>query len=86
MEIQIDPHTLERALERGATLAEIRQVVELGVLEDARAGRFARSLVFAFDHQRNGRYYAQKRVKVVFLVEGEHIVTVTVLVYYGKWE
>ncbi len=86
MEIQIDPHTLKRALERGATFAEIEQVVESGVPDDAQGDRFSRSRVFPFDSERNGRYYAEKRVKVIYVFEPDRIVTVTVLVYYGKWE
>jgi len=44
------------------------------------------------DHQvgnntvRLGKYYEQKRVEVIYTVEGETIVTVTVYVFYGRWE
>jgi len=86
MQIDIDPHTLERALERGATFAEIAQVVESGAPAEARGDRVARSLVFPFDGERNGRHYAEKRVKVIYVVEAQRVVTVTVLVYYGKWD
>ena len=54
MEIRIDPHTLERAEERGTT--------------------------------RQGEYYEQKRVEVFYITEGDAIITVTVYVFYGKWE
>ena len=34
----------------------------------------------------DGRYYDQKKVEVFYTIEGDVIVTVTVYVFYGKWE
>jgi hypothetical protein len=86
MDFQIDPHTVERAANRGATLAEVEEVVASGVFESARGGRFARWKVFPFGKERNGRYYPEKRVKVIYVIDNGQIVTVTVFVYYGRWE
>ena len=84
--IQIDPHTLERAEERGTNEAEIKQVIEAGADIPAKHGRRARAKVYEFKNRWAGRHYEQKRVEVVFVEEGSTITTVTVYVFYGKWE
>lgn len=86
MEISIEPHTLLRAEERGASLAEIREVVESGHEEPARDGRLARAKVYLFEAERNGRYYPEKRIRVIYVAEEDRVATVTVHVYYGKWD
>jgi len=42
-------------------------------------------MVFALERLWVGRYYAQKKVKVVYMIEGDEIVVITVLAYYGRW-
>lgn len=84
--VQIDPHTLERAAERGTDEAEIRDVLATGFLVPARYGRIGKTKVYAFGRERGGRIYPQKRVEVYYLQEAERIVTVTVYVFYGRWE
>jgi len=86
MEIQIDPHTLERAEERGTNKQEIKDVINNGFSIPAKAGRLGRAKVYDFKQQRHGKYYEQKRVEVIYALEEETIVTVTVYVFYGKWE
>lgn len=86
MEIQIAPHTLKRAEERGTDQEEIRDVIESGETILARHGRLGRAKVYSFEQERQGRYYAQKRVEVIYTIEDDTVVTVTVYVFYGKWE
>jgi hypothetical protein len=86
MDIQIDPHTLERAAERGASSEEIIDVITSGQPIPAKRGRSGKSKVFDFSHTRLGRYYEQKKIEVFFAIEGDAIVTATVYVFYGKWE
>lgn len=52
----------------------------------AKGGRLAKAKVYPFRQLRLGKYYEHKRVEVIYTVEGETIVTVTVYVFYGKWE
>jgi len=85
MEIQIDPHTLERTLERGASETEIEDVIRSGSPVPAKHGRSAKAKVYDYRQERHGKYYEQKRVEVVYVVEWGMIVTVTVYVFYGKW-
>ncbi len=86
MEIVIDPHTMERAEERGTNEAEIKDVVQSGLSIPAKYGRIGKAKVYDFKQNRHNKYYEQKRVEVFYLIEGDKIVTVTVYVFYGKWE
>lgn len=86
MEIQIDPHTLERAQERGASEEEIKDVIRTGFDIAAKYGRTGRAKVYQFKQERHGKYYEQKRIEVFYIIEEDLIVTVTAYVFYGKWE
>ncbi len=86
MRIQIDPHTLERAEERGTDEQEIIDVILHGFPIPARAGRKGKAKIYDFNRERHSRFYSQKRVEVIYVTEADRIVTVTVYVFYGKWE
>jgi hypothetical protein len=84
--IQIDPHTIERAAQRGASEEEIRDVIQTGFLVPAKYGRMAKAKVYSYEQIRHGKHYEQKRIEVVYTGENDTIVTITVYVFYGKWE
>ncbi len=86
MLIQIDPHTLERAQERGVTEAEIKDVIDTGVPIAAKYGRLGKGKVYDFKQERHNKYYEQKRVEVYYIEQDDIIVTVTVYVFFGRWE
>lgn len=86
MEIFIDPHTLERAEERGTNENEIRDVIQTGFAIPARYGRIGKAKIYDFKQKRLNKYYEQKRVEVFYTIEENKLVTVTVYVFYGKWE
>lgn len=86
MRIQIDPHTLKRAEERGASEEEIRDVIDTGFAIPAEYGRVAKAKVYEFEKKRQGKYYEQKRVEVIYAIERNFVITVTVYVFYGKWQ
>jgi hypothetical protein len=86
MQIRIDPHTSERAAERGASEWEIEQVINTGLPIPAKYGRLAKAKVYDFRQVRNGKSYEQKRIEVVYMMERDVAITVTVYVFYGKWE
>ena len=86
MRIQIDPHTLERSEERGATEEEIKDVIETGLTISTKYGRKGKGKVYEFNEKRHGIHYEQKRVEVLYTIEEDLIVTVTAYVFYGKWE
>lgn len=86
MEIQIEPHTLERAEERGTNEEEIKDVIQTGFAIPAKYGRIGKAKIYDFKQKRLDKYYNQKRVEVFYTIEGNKITTVTVYVFYGKWE
>ena len=86
MDIQIDPHTLERAVERGSSEEEIKDVINTGMPILAKRGRLGKAKVYNFQKTRRNRYYEHKRVEVVYIIENAVAITVTVYVFYGKWE
>ena len=86
MQIRIDPHTLERAQERGATAQEIEDVIRNGHDVPAKYGRKAREIVFSYQAERQGRHYQHKKIQVVFVQDDAVVTTVTVYVFYGYWE
>jgi len=86
MQILIDPHTLERAKERGTNEEEIKDVINSGFSIPAKYGRKGKAKIYDFKSRRHTKYYDQKRVEVFYTVEEELIATVTVYVFYGKWE
>jgi len=84
--ILIDSHTLERAEERGASESEIKDVINTGFPIPAKYNRLGRAKIYPFQDQRQGKFYEQKRVEVFFITEKDFVITVTVYVFYGKWE
>ena len=84
MKIQIEPHTLERAIEHGTNEQEIKEVIETGFEIPAKHGRIGRAKVYEFNQERHGKYFEQKRVELYYVVEENLTVTVTVYVFYGK--
>lgn len=86
MKIQIDPHTLERAIERGASKDEIKDVLVSGFDIPAKRDRKGKAKVYQYDQKRLNTFFEQKRIEVIYTIEGDRIVTVTVYVFYGNWE
>ena len=86
MNIQIEPHTLQRAEERGTNIEEIHIVLEHGTEIPARGNRKAKAKVFSFKKERLGKYYEEKRVEVIYVEEENTVITVTVYVFYGEWK
>ncbi len=86
MDVQLDEHTLLRATERGTTREEIVEVVTSGNENEAKNSRKAKYKIYNFENIWNGKFYKHKRVEVVFVIEHETIITVTVYVFYGQWE
>ncbi|NCO31739.1 DUF4258 domain-containing protein [bacterium] len=86
MEIRIEPHTLKRATERGASKTEIISCLKSGQILPAKNGRFAKEMVFNFNSNWNGKFYEQKKIEVIYTIDNKVIVTITVYVFYSKWE
>ena len=48
--------------------------------------RMGKAKIYDFKQKRHNEYYEQKRVEVFYTIERNVIITVTVYVFYGKWE
>ncbi len=86
MKIQVDPHTLERAEERGTNETEIQDVITTGVMIPGKHSRHGKAKTYPFNRTRGGKYYEQKRVEVFYTIEGDTIITVTAYVFFGHWK
>jgi hypothetical protein len=51
-----------------------------------RPGRLRKDKAYAFNRERFGKTYSQKRVEVVYVMEQDIAVTVTVYVFFGEWK
>ena len=47
---------------------------------------FGKTKIYDFKQRRHNKYYEQKRVEAFYTIEEDVIITVTVYVFYGKWE
>ena len=86
MDILIDPHTLERAEERGRDENEIIDVINTGFSIPAKYDRLGKAKIYSFQKQRHGKFYNQKRVEIFYTIVENRVITVTVYVFYGDWE
>jgi Domain of unknown function (DUF4258) len=85
MQIQIEPHTLQRAIERGASEVEIIETLNTGLNIEAKSERLCKTKVFPFEKERNGKFYKEKKLEIYFLIDQEKIFTITVYVFYGDF-
>ena len=53
---------------------------------EAKENRQKKTKVFAYSKERNGKFYEQKKIDVIFVSEQTKLITVTVYVFYGKFE
>ena len=67
---------------RGATEDEITAAIRGAAWQPAERGRAECRMEFDFGREWNGRPYAKKQVRPVFVEEADAVVVVTVYVYY----
>jgi len=80
--IRLSAHALSYVARRGFTVAEVEQTIRAGSWEKAELGRLQCRRDFPFDAEWNGRRYATKQVRPIFVEEENEIVVVTVYTYY----
>ena len=82
--ILISQHALQRMAQRGATTAEVEQVIRIGSWQPAQRGKWYARHIFDFNALSpvNHQHYAYKTVDAVFAADPASIVVVTVKVYY----
>lgn len=80
--IRLSGHARENMKYRGATEQEVTEVIRTAPWEPAELGRTECRKNFAYGHDWNGRFYATKQVRPIFVEEADEMVVVTVYVYY----
>lgn len=80
--IRLSAHALSYTTRRGFTAAEVEDAIRSSPWQLAELARLECSKDFAFDAFWNGKVYATKRVRPVFVEEQDEIVVVTVYTYY----
>lgn len=81
----LHPHLQARMHQRGVSLREIEDTINLGWdADDAKGGTLGRVLVFEFGMEWEGRFYQEKGVTVYYKLSDEGIVLLTVKARYGN--
>ncbi len=80
--IRLSGHALQQLAYRGATEAEVVEVIRTGTRGKAEGGRQDSRKDFVFETTWNGKHYKTRQVRPVFAEEASEIVVVTVYVYY----
>ncbi|MGB9368526.1 MAG: hypothetical protein WCE79_21190 [Xanthobacteraceae bacterium] len=80
--IEIDPHALQRAAERGATEEEIRSAVEGGDRFPAKFGRVGFRRNFQFNGIWRGKSYVTKQIEAYAVEEAGRWIVITVVAKY----
>lgn len=81
--IRLSSHALSYAEKRGFTAVEVQDAIRSSPWEAAEMGRLQCHREFPFNLAWNGRVYARKVVRPIFVEEADEIVVVTVYTYYS---
>jgi hypothetical protein len=80
--IRASGHARDNMRYRGASEQEVVEAIRTAPWGPAERGRLECRKDFAYGQDWNGRCYATKRVRPIFVEEADEIVVVTVDVYY----
>ncbi|MBN1591733.1 MAG: hypothetical protein JW941_00630 [Candidatus Coatesbacteria bacterium] len=80
--IRFSAHARDNMQFRGAASDEVIEAIHLSEWGAAEAGRYECRKNFEFGGIWNGKYYATKQVRPIFVQENDEIIIVTVYVYY----
>ena len=80
--IRLSAHALTYMALRGFTVREVEDTIQTSIWQTAERGRLECRKDFAYNGEWNGRVYATKQVRPIFVEEAAEIVVVTVYVYY----
>lgn len=80
--IRLSQHARDQMHHRGTTEQEVTQAIRTAPWVPAELGRLECRKDFAYGRDWNGKFYARKQVRPVFVDEPEEIIVVTVYVYY----
>jgi hypothetical protein len=82
--IRLSNHALRYCQTRGFTAEEVEQAIRQAPWTGAREGRLECSLDVPYNRMWNGRRYATKRIRAIFVEGPDAIVVVTVIICYMR--
>jgi len=85
-EIQIDLHTLERAEERGTNEKEIIDVINTVPLFQLNMGVLGKPRFMSLNRNDMANFMTKRGLKYSYIIKKSVIITVTVYLFYRKWE
>lgn len=80
--IRLSGHALKQLSFRGTTEEEIKETIRTKPWVPSELGRLECRKDFVYNGIWNGKYYATKQVRPIFVEEEAEIIVVTVYVYY----
>ena len=80
--IRLSGHALQQLQFRGVYLSEVVQAIETEPWSPAELGRFECRKDYRFTEDWNGKRYAIKQVRPIFVEEDSEIVVITVYSYF----
>jgi hypothetical protein len=85
MDIKIEPLTLKKATDQGATEEEIDATIRTGKDLNSESGLLGKTRTFPFKAIRDNIFFEQKKLDVYFSVENKLITTLEIQVFYGSF-
>jgi hypothetical protein len=80
--IRLSEHALRYTSKRGFTIPEIEETIRTSPWMPAELGRLDCRRNFPYGKEWNGKVYATKQVRPIFVEEVGEIVVITVYIYY----
>lgn len=80
--IRLSEHALRYRSKRGFTVAEVKETIRTSPWMSAELGRLDCRKDFPYAKEWNGKVYATKQVRPIFVEEAGEIVVITVYTYY----
>jgi len=84
--IRFSAHALGYAVRRGFTIAEVEEAIRNSPWQPADLGRLECRMDFSYGRAWNGKIYATKQVRPIFVDEPAEIFVITVYTYYFQKE
>ena len=81
--IRLSEHALRYTSKRGFAIPEIEETIRTSPWTPAELGRLDCRKNFAYGKEWNGKVYATKQVRPIFVEEAGEIVVITVYTYYS---
>ena len=80
--IRLSKHALSYISKRGFIIAEVEAAIRNSVWQSVALDRFECSQNFVYNQEWNGKIYATKRVRPIFVEKPTEIVVITVYTYF----